>query len=271
MLNTQDLVGTLMQGVLAGSSQGRIAHALGGRGLSRPGGVFEQVLGGTISGTGTSGLLSSLAEMAKSMFGSTGQGGRSSHPLAIGGLGALAGAVLGGGGNTAKGALGGGAMALLGSLALEALRGLRRPSTDDASAVVPADLPLGLRTPANTAEESELESKAMVILQAMINAAKADGQIDAVEQQRILGKLEEAGADATVQEFVCAEMSRPLDLKTLLREVSNPQMAAEVYAASLLAIEVDTPAERDYLRQLAQGLGLDEGAVQRLHLTLGVV
>jgi len=45
MLNTQDLVGTLMQGVLADSSQGRIEHALSGRGLSRPGGVFEQVLG----------------------------------------------------------------------------------------------------------------------------------------------------------------------------------------------------------------------------------
>ena len=111
----------------------------------------------------------------------------------------------------------------------------------------------------------------MVILQAMINAAKADGQIDAAEQQRILGKLEEAGANAAVQEFVRAEMARPLDLQALLREVPNPQMAAEVYAASLLAIEVDTPAERDYLPQLAQGLGLDEGAVQRLHLTLGVV
>ena len=32
-------------------------------------------------------------------------------------------------------------MALLGSLALEALRGLRYPSTDDASVAVPADLP----------------------------------------------------------------------------------------------------------------------------------
>jgi len=120
-------------------------------------------------------------------------------------------------------------------------------------------------------EESELESKARVILQAMINAAKADGQIDAAEQQRILSKLEEADAAPTVQEFARAEMGRPLDLKALLREVPNPQMAAEVYAASLLAIEVDTPAERNYLHQLAQGLGLDEGAVQRLHLTLGVI
>ena len=271
MLNTQDLVGTLMQGVLADSSQGRIEQALSGRGLSRPGGVFEQVLGGATSGTGTGSLLSGLAEMAKSMFGGAGQGGRSGNLLAVGGLGALAGALLGGDGSAAKGALSGGTMALLGSLALEALRGLRHQSTDDASATVPADLPLGLRTPANTAEENELESKAMVILQAMINAAKADGRIDAVEQQRILGKLEEAGADTAVREFVRAEMARPLDLKALLHEVSSPQMAAEVYAASLLAIEVDTPAERDYLSQLAQGLGLDEGVVQRLHLTLGVV
>ena len=111
----------------------------------------------------------------------------------------------------------------------------------------------------------------MVILQAMIQAAKSDGQIAAAEQQRILGKIEEVGATTAVQEFVHAEMNRPLDLQALLREVSNPQMAAEVYAASLLAIEVDTPAERDYLHQLAQDLGLDEGAVQRLHLTLGVV
>jgi uncharacterized membrane protein YebE (DUF533 family) len=81
----------------------------------------------------------------------------------------------------------------------------------------------------------------MVILQAMINAAKADGQIDAAEQQRILGKLEEAEADAAVQEFVRAEMSRPLDLQALFREVSNPQMAAEVNAASLLAISTVFP------------------------------
>ena len=162
-------------------------------------------------------------------------------------------------------------MALLGSLALEALRGLGHSSTDDASAAGPADLPVGRRTPANTAEESALESKAVVILQAMITAAKADGQIDTAERQRMLGKLQEAGADAAVQECVRAEMARPLDLQALLREVPSPQMAAAVYAASLLAIEVDTPAERDYLHQLAQGLGLDEGAVQRLHLTLGVV
>ena len=87
----------------------------------------------------------------------------------------------------------------------------------------------------------------------------------------LLGQLEEAGALPAVQEFVHRNDAARFNLKSLLRDVSNPQMAAEVYAASLLAIEVDTPAEHDYLHQLAQGLGLDEGAVQRLHLTLGVV
>ena len=153
MSNMQDLVGTLIQGVLADSSQGRIEHALGGRGLSRPGGVFEQILGGTTSGTGTGGFLSGLAEMAKSMFGSAEQGVRSGNPLAIGGLGALAGALLGGGGSATKGAVGGGAMALLGSLALEALRGLSQPSTGDASAAIPPIF-RWIRSPANTARKA---------------------------------------------------------------------------------------------------------------------
>lgn len=41
--------------------------------------------------------------------------------MAVGGLGALAGALLGGGSGAAKGAIGGGVMALLGSLAVSLL------------------------------------------------------------------------------------------------------------------------------------------------------
>jgi uncharacterized membrane protein YebE (DUF533 family) len=273
MFNAAELVGNLMQGVLSGTSQNRIEHAFSSRGLGRPGGIFAQLLGSTprVGDTGAGSLLGNVAEMATSMLGGAGQAVRSGNPLAIGGLGALAGALLGGGGGATRGALGGGAMALLGSLAMEALRGLSQPSTGNTPAASPSDLPLGLRTPTNADEEQALESKAMLILKAMVDAAKADGQIDDDEQQRILGKLDEAGADAEARAFVQAEMRRPLDLEGLLREIHDPQLAAEVYAASLLAIEVDTPAERQYLHQLAQGLGLDEGAVQRLHLTLGVV
>ena len=46
-------------------------------------------------------------------------------------------------------------------------------------------------------------------------------------------------------------------------------VAAEVYAASLLAIELDTPAEAAYLRQLAQALRLDGATLSRLHEITG--
>ena len=271
MFNTKDVVGALMQNVLAGSSQSRIEHALSDRGLSQPGGVLAQLLGGATggSGTGAGGTLGSLADMAKSLLGGAGPAGQSGNPLAVGGLGALVGALLGGGGGAARGALGGGAMALLGSLALQALQGTSGQPSGSTSATLPTELPLGLRAPTSMSEESALEAQAMVILKAMINAAKADGQIDAAERQRILGKLEEAGADAEAREFVQAEMQRPFDIDGI-PEVPNPQTAVEVYAASLLAIEVDTPAEREYLHRLAKGLGLEETTVQRLHAALGV-
>jgi uncharacterized membrane protein YebE (DUF533 family) len=198
------------------------------------------------------------------MFGDARQSVQSGNPLAVGGLAALAGAVLGGGGGAVKGALGGGALALLGSIAMSALKNYQSGATPSSDEVA-SEAPLGLREPQTPAEEEELDRKAGLVLRAMINAAKADGQIDGAELQRIVGKLEDAGADQEARQFVMAELQRPLDLEGLTQEVRTPEVAAEVYAASLLSIEVDTTAERDYLRQLASGLGLDDSTVQRIH------
>jgi uncharacterized membrane protein YebE (DUF533 family) len=131
-------------------------------------------------------------------------------------------------------------------------------------------LPLGLRRPATGEEEEALASHALVLLKAMINAAKADGEVDASERQRIADKLAAAGADPEAQAFVQQELQGPLDLAGLVHAASTPQQAAEIYAASLLAIEVDTVGEQEYLRRLAQELGLDEHVIQRLHVSLGV-
>ena len=53
-------------------------------------------------------------------------------------------------------------------------------------------------------------------------------------------------------------------------QVQAPDLAAQVYAASLLAIEVDTDAERAYLARLAQSLALPPAAIAHIHQTLGV-
>ena len=61
---------------------------------------------------------------------------------------------------------------------------------------------------------------AELLLRAMINAAKADGQIDGTEMNNILNKLDEAGASQETKDFVLAEMRRPLDLDVLVADVT---------------------------------------------------
>jgi uncharacterized membrane protein YebE (DUF533 family) len=65
-------------------------------------------------------------------------------------------------------------------------------------------------------------------------------------------------------------MYRPLDLDAFVAEIRSPEVAAQVYAASLLAIEVDTDAERNYLQQLAQRTGLQPASVQHIHQAMGL-
>jgi uncharacterized membrane protein YebE (DUF533 family) len=189
--------------------------------------------------------------------------------MAIGGLGALAGAVLGGG--SMSGALKGGGMALLGTLAVSALRNWNKAEAAPASAEdFLREAPVGVRPPANPAEEKELEDTALLVLKGMINAAKADGKIDGAEMQRIVGKLKKDGISEEERAFLEAELNKPLDLEGLVRQVKSPEVAVQVYAASLLAIEVDTAAEKDYMRRLAQGLGLNQQTVDNVHELLGV-
>lgn len=87
---------------------------------------------------------------------------------------------------------------------------------------------------------------------------------------RIIGKLREGGADDEAQRLIMDEMRKPLDLDALVRDIPNEQVAAEVYAVSLFAIEVDTPEERAYLERLANVSGLDEEVTAQLRASLNV-
>lgn len=287
------IVGQLMQNGLSGQSRGRLENALGERGIGGQGGGLEQILGGLLGGGaqggartqagggglgGLAGMLGGgsgqqgggggLADMLGGLLGGqSGVGGMSNAQ--VGGIGAIAGALLGGGGGAVKGALGGSAMAVLGTLALSALKNWQQGSQPGAQAAVTAD---GASVPRITEEEARqmaTPETAQLCLRSMISAAKADGQIQEDEMQRIVGKLEEGGISQEERQFVVQEMSKPLDLQGLIADVPNRQIGAQVYASALLAISVDTRAEQQYLQQLASGLGLDSGTVQRLHQMVG--
>lgn len=268
-MGISDLLGAMLQSGMTPSSNQRLQNAFGGGG-----GSLLESLGGLLGGQGSGGL----ADILAGALGGSGGGGLGGmlgdvlnqaeqtvggkQNLALGGLGALAGAILGGGGKSLGGALGGGLMALLGVMAYKALQGGGQGT---------GQVPLGLQEPRTEAERQELEQNTELVLKAMINAAKADGQIDDREVQRIGGKLQEVGADQEDQRYVLELMRKPLQTENLISEVgSRPELAAQVYAASLMAIEVDTPAERAYLEKLASGLGLTPDVTQSIHQMVGL-
>jgi uncharacterized membrane protein YebE (DUF533 family) len=277
MANTTDLLGALLGRGMTESTRSRIENSLGENGIGGMGGILEQlglapaqVPVGAQSRAAASAeespdLLGKLGSVAKSIFGEGEQG----KSLAAGGLGALAGAILGGGDNSVKGAVGGGALALLGSIALQALRSIQQKSQPhelDSGAKLAA----GLRAPENAQEAEHVASITDLTVRAMINAAKADGRIDEDEMQKVVGELQEGGISAAEREYLLAEVRKPANTDEIVRAVPNQQVAAQVYAASLLAIEADTPAERTYLQGLARDLRLDPRVVEQMHATLGV-
>ncbi len=272
-MNITDLLGGLMQAGMAPSTNRRLQNAMGGQ----DGGLLESLggmLGGQSGGSGAGGLgdlLSGalggkggggLGGMLGDVLGQAGRMTGGNRNLALGGLGALAGAVLGGGGRSMRSALGGGVMALLGAMAFKALQGSGQES---------GKVPLGLTEPQTESDQRALEQQAELVLQAMINAAKSDGSIDREEIQRIVGKLQEMGADEEALNYVRAEMQAPMRTAHLIAAAGGqPEVAAEIYAASLMAIEVDTPAEKMYLNQLASGLRLDPQTTGRIEEMIGL-
>ena len=262
-MNFTDILGSVLNQGMSRSSNQRLDNSVNQGGLGDLLNSVGGALGGAGSGSG-GGLLSSLGKIAGAAMNSGPGGG--SNPMVTGGLGALVGALFGGGGSAAKGAMGGTALAVLGSLAMKALQGRMTGGTPTAS----AQLMAGLRQPENDQEVREVQSIAELTVKAMLNAAKADGQVDRDEIERIVGKLSEDGLSQEEQDFMRDQINRPMDTEGLIRAVPNQQVAAQVYAASLLAIEVDTDAERQYLQTLASGLGLDPTVVTQLHGALGV-
>jgi uncharacterized membrane protein YebE (DUF533 family) len=269
VFNARDLLGCLVQSGFNPAAQYRLGHSMGPAGLGGKDSPFGQLLGQVLgggagqgaAGGGLGGLLGGLMGQAGGLANDATAAVKSGNPLAVGGLAALAGALLGGGGDAMKGALGGGLLAVLGGLAMNVLKQQQGGAA--------AGTPLGLRAPATVDEESTLENRALLMIRAMVDAAKADGEIDAAERGRIVGRLRETGAGSDALDFLMTEMQRPLDVDALVAMVQGREEAVQVYAASLLAIEVDTEAERAYLTRLSRSLGLDSQVVAQVHSALG--
>jgi uncharacterized membrane protein YebE (DUF533 family) len=219
----------------------------------------------------TRGLLDQLLKSGQSMLqdkvsGKPGKPSSGSDSL-VGGLSSL----LGGSGKSASGGLAAGAMSLLrgkgsrgiggkaltygglaalGMLAYKAynnwqanqgIAGQREPQTID-------------RLP-----ETEAEAHSEAILRALVAAAKADGHVDDRERELIEGEFSRLGTDQQLQQWLHAELNKPLDPAEVARAATTPEMAAEMYIASVMLVDQEHFMERAYLDELARQLKLEAG------------
>jgi uncharacterized membrane protein YebE (DUF533 family) len=176
------------------------------------------------------------------------------------------------------------AIGVLGGIAIEVIRGMNQPAP---ARPAPAPSPYPNTAPARrmpsidargtpwsppnapppppSAPEPDSEAEeALLLVRAMIAAARADGAIDAAERRAIAERIDAAGLDAEQRDLVLAEFANPIGLDALARAVPDPVAAAQVYAASVIAVGEASPAERAYLTRLAAALRLSPEAARAI-------
>ncbi|AIT26727.1 tellurite resistance TerB family protein [Bordetella holmesii] len=144
-----------------------------------------------------------------------------------------------------------GGMAALGALAYRAYGQWRTTQSpaQDAPAADASQAVAGLPTPA-----AEVQSRAVLV--AMIGAAKADGHIGPTERQLLEQELARLSGDAADRAWLQAELAGPVDPAAVARAAQGPEMAAQMYLASLLMVDEQSYMERAYLDELARQLKL---------------
>jgi uncharacterized membrane protein YebE (DUF533 family) len=102
----------------------------------------------------------------------------------------------------------------------------------------------------------EVETHSRAMLKALIAAAKSDGHLDDAERGLIDAEMVRLQADESDRAWMAAELQRPLDPADVARAGTTPELAAEMYLASLLVIDDTSYMERAYLDEFARQLKL---------------
>ena len=104
------------------------------------------------------------------------------------------------------------------------------------------------------------------LIKAMIGAAKADGHIDAEEQQKIFRAVEQMNISEDMKSTVFDLLNHPAPLSEIVIGVHDTGQKAELFLAACLVSDSLLPSVRIYLNQLAEALVLPEKLKQQILL-----
>lgn len=109
------------------------------------------------------------------------------------------------------------------------------------------------------------ESLSLKLVRAMIAAAKADGQIDGSETDRIFNQVNALGLNDEERSFLLGEINKPRTAQEVAASAETPEEAAEIYAVSVMAVNPNGLAERLYLGDLSRRLKLEPALATTIH------
>jgi uncharacterized membrane protein YebE (DUF533 family) len=155
-----------------------------------------------------------------------------------------------------------GGMAAIGGLAYKAYQDWKNGRTGGSEATA---LPAPEGSAFNPTGGAAADDLATHMLQAMIAAAKADGEVSDAERAAIDQQLDALGLGADANDLIRAELAAPLDVGRIAALAGSEAEAVQLYTASLLVVDEANPAEKGYLTMLAARMNLDQALVDRLH------
>jgi uncharacterized membrane protein YebE (DUF533 family) len=152
----------------------------------------------------------------------------------------------------------GGSQGLQGSSGAAGAAGLSSSNVSPAPASSSTPLP-----PVPSAAAANVSPDTMRMLRLAISAAGADGTVSDDERSAIIEQARKAG----VGELVETELRQPRPLREIVAGVTDPNERGTLYVLAFTVLRGDeqpSGAERIYLAQLANLLGLDPAEADRL-------
>lgn len=102
------------------------------------------------------------------------------------------------------------------------------------------------------------------LIQAMISAAKADEHIDAAENENIRAQIDASSLAADEKGFLFDQLGSASDPIAIANLARDEKQASELFLASALTIDIDTPEENRYMERLGDALRLPDALRQQL-------
>lgn len=137
-----------------------------------------------------------------------------------------------------------GGAALLGGLAYKAYKNWQYANT-----AMPA-------TEAPDSPQALSPDYQLLLVKAMVAAARADGHIDQQEQERIFAAIEQMDITNEMKGLIFDLLQQPVSVGELGRADLSIEQKSELYLASCLIIDADNWQERAHLNRLASALHL---------------